>query len=93
MNASIRHLAQPALDRQVCRLPIDDQAVLRKSARLSRARSCSAGWVEGSCEVRRSQMAAVGKQPVSSLSRLFWQVLDWLDYRVWDLRLRMADAL
>jgi hypothetical protein len=31
MNASIRHLAQPALDRQVCRLPIDDQAVLRKS--------------------------------------------------------------
>jgi hypothetical protein len=30
---------------------------------------------------------------VSSLSRLFWQVLDWLDYRVWDLRLRMADAL
>ena len=30
---------------------------------------------------------------MSSLSRLFWQVLDWLDYRVWDLRLRMADAL
>jgi hypothetical protein len=26
---------------------------------ISRARSCSAGWVEGSCEVRRSQMAAV----------------------------------
>jgi hypothetical protein len=30
---------------------------------------------------------------VSSLSRRLWQALDWLDYRVWDLRLRMADAL
>jgi hypothetical protein len=34
-----------------------------------------------------------GKRPVSSLGRLLWQALDWLDYRVWDLRLRMADAL
>ena len=29
---------------------------------ISRARSCSAGWVEGSRGVRRSQMAAVAKR-------------------------------
>lgn len=27
------------------------------------------------------------------LSRLFWRVLDWLDYRIWDARLRMVDAM
>jgi hypothetical protein len=27
------------------------------------------------------------------LRRLVWRVLDWLDYRIWDLRLRMVDAL
>lgn len=27
------------------------------------------------------------------LGRLVWGVLDWLDYRLWDLRLRMVDAL
>jgi hypothetical protein len=30
---------------------------------------------------------------VSILSRLVWGVLDWLDYRIWDARLRMVDAL
>jgi hypothetical protein len=27
------------------------------------------------------------------LSRLVWRVLDWFDYRIWDARLRMVDAL
>jgi hypothetical protein len=27
------------------------------------------------------------------LSRLVWRVLDWLDYRVWDARLRMVHGL
>jgi hypothetical protein len=30
---------------------------------------------------------------VKILSRLVWRVLDWLDYRIWDVRLRMADAI
>ena len=25
--------------------------------------------------------------------RLVWRVLDWLDYRIWDARLRMVDAV
>jgi hypothetical protein len=27
------------------------------------------------------------------LSRLVWRVLDWLDYRLWDGRLRLVDAV
>ena len=27
------------------------------------------------------------------LDRLFWRLCDWLDYRVWDARLRMVDAV
>jgi hypothetical protein len=27
------------------------------------------------------------------LCRLFWRVLDWLDYQVWNARLRMVDAV
>lgn len=27
------------------------------------------------------------------LSRLFWGLLDWLDYWIWDARLRIADAV
>jgi hypothetical protein len=30
---------------------------------------------------------------VKILSRLVWRVLDWLDYRIWGARLRMADGL
>jgi hypothetical protein len=30
---------------------------------------------------------------VKILSRLVWRVLDWLDYRIWDVRLRVADAI
>ena len=26
-------------------------------------------------------------------SRLVWRMLDWLDYRIWDARLRVADAV
>lgn len=36
---------------------------------ISRARSCSAGWVEGSCEVRRSQMAAVALRNIQGTPR------------------------
>jgi hypothetical protein len=25
--------------------------------------------------------------------RLVWRVLDWIDYRIWDARLRMVDAV
>ena len=27
------------------------------------------------------------------LSRFVWRVLDWLDYRIWDVRLRIVDAV
>ena len=27
------------------------------------------------------------------LRRLVWRALDWLDYRVWDARLRLVDSL
>jgi phosphatidylserine/phosphatidylglycerophosphate/cardiolipin synthase-like enzyme len=37
--------------------------------------------------------AHCAERPVRPVSRLLWQALDWLDYRVWDLRLRVADAL
>jgi len=30
---------------------------------------------------------------VPLLSRLVWRLLDWLDYRMWDARLRTVDAL
>ena len=36
---------------------------------ISRARSCSAGWVEGSCKMRRSQMAAVAVRSVQGTPR------------------------
>ena len=36
---------------------------------ISRARSCSAGWVEASCEVRRSQMAAVALRNIQGTPR------------------------
>ena len=36
---------------------------------ISRARSCSVGWVEGSCEVRRSQMAAVALRNIQGTPR------------------------
>jgi hypothetical protein len=25
--------------------------------------------------------------------RVVWRVLDWIDYRMWDARLRMVDAV
>ena len=34
-----------------------------------------------------------GSRHVRMLSRLIWRVLDWLDYRIWDARLRMVDAV
>jgi hypothetical protein len=30
---------------------------------------------------------------VRILNRLVWRVLDWIDYRIWDVRLRVVDAL
>jgi hypothetical protein len=30
---------------------------------------------------------------VSGLERFFWRAVDWLDYRVWNVRLRIIDAL
>lgn len=27
------------------------------------------------------------------LSRLVWRLLDWFDYRIWDARLRLVDAV
>jgi len=34
-----------------------------------------------------------GRRRVKILSRLVWRMLDWLDYRIWDVRLRVADAI
>jgi len=30
---------------------------------------------------------------VRMFRRLVWRVLDWIDYRIWDARLRMVDAV
>jgi hypothetical protein len=30
---------------------------------------------------------------VRILNRLVWRVLDWVDYRIWDARLWMVDAV
>lgn len=34
-----------------------------------------------------------GRRLVRILSRLVWRVLDRVDYRIWDARMRMVDAL
>lgn len=30
---------------------------------------------------------------MSALGLLFWRLIDWLDYWVWDVRLRIVDAV
>jgi hypothetical protein len=30
---------------------------------------------------------------VRMFRRLVWRVLDWIDYRIWDARLRMVEAV
>ena len=34
-----------------------------------------------------------GRWRVRMFRRLVWRVLDWIDYRIWDARLRMVDAV
>ena len=34
-----------------------------------------------------------GRPRVRMFRRLGWRVLDWIDYRIWDARLRMVDAV
>jgi hypothetical protein len=36
--------------------------------------------------------AQCGKRPVSGL-KLFWRVVDWLDYRIMDVRLHIVDVV
>ena len=34
-----------------------------------------------------------GRWRVRMFRRLVWRVLDWIDYRIWDARLRMVDVV
>jgi hypothetical protein len=34
-----------------------------------------------------------GRRRVRMFRRLVWRVLDWIDYRIWDARVRMVDAV
>jgi len=34
-----------------------------------------------------------GRPRVRMFRRLVWRVFDWIDYRIWDARLRMVDAV